>query len=198
MFIAITFFSIKSKLIVLAVLLLLLTVGMLSNKKTEQVDISSGRLYLWVQSVEYIIENPLKGIGFGQFSSHYYDGLEANGSIELLGATSYAPGQSKERIHTHNAFLQVGVETGIIGLIIYISILWRLLIRIDRSPIRVDLKRTLRISLFATIFIGMFSGSGGLYSIEFWVTVAILEGIAKASPDRIKKADRLEQHVCLA
>lgn len=68
------------------------------------------REYMWPYTISYIYENPLvllAGVGFGGFGELYgYEGI---------------------RLYPHNIFLEILVETGIFGLIVFVFFLFRYL-----------------------------------------------------------------------
>ena len=63
-------------------------------------DVTNGRMGYWMLALSLFTENPLLGIGWGQFQSL---------SVDVLGRPN----------HAHMVFLQLLCETGIIGFIIY-------------------------------------------------------------------------------
>lgn len=81
-----------------------------------------GRLLLWKVSLNMIEENPLVGIGFNKFDVAYnnYQAdyfAKGNGSnIEKLLADNVR--------HAHNEYLQIGAEIGLIGLLIFLGIIF--------------------------------------------------------------------------
>ncbi len=72
-----------------------------------QEDVSGGRLAIWKSSINIFIRNPILGVGAGN-------------SQVVLGNDS---GVWKE---THNSYLQMALEFGIVGVYIFLSILWRI------------------------------------------------------------------------
>ena len=79
-----------------------------------------GRLYIWNMSGRIIIDDPITGVGPGNFSQAYSNQLQAEASPHVnMG-------------HAHNDFLNLAATIGIPGLILYLSIwgivmvqLWR-------------------------------------------------------------------------
>ena len=76
----------------------------------------AGRQEIWSRALAIIHDFPLTGIGMGNF------GLVADTFYPFLYA---APGQTP---HAHNLFLQIAVDLGIPGLIIWLSILFNILV----------------------------------------------------------------------
>lgn len=72
-----------------------------------QVDSSSGeRVQLWEDALTIIPQNPVFGTGFDTY--------------KLLG-------RSEDYTDTHNYYMKVTVETGIVGLILFLLLLWKML-----------------------------------------------------------------------
>jgi O-antigen ligase len=84
---------------------------------------SSGRLFIWKVSVQMIPDKPLFGYGYDRFAvfhNAYQAGYFARGNYsekeaELADNSTYA----------FNEFLQITIETGIIGLLLFLLILFR-------------------------------------------------------------------------
>ena len=72
-----------------------------------QVDSSSGeRVQLWQDALTIIPKNPLLGTGFNTY--------------KLLG-------RSEDYTDTHNYYMKVTVETGLVGLVLFVMLLWKML-----------------------------------------------------------------------
>ena len=70
----------------------------------------SGRESLWESSINYIIENPILGAGFGN-------------SIEAIEAEIPSEFSRLRGLSPHSTFLRIGVESGLPGLILYVVLL---------------------------------------------------------------------------
>ncbi|MGX2960664.1 O-antigen ligase family protein [Peribacillus sp. JNUCC 23] len=92
-------------------------------------DGGSGRFELWVQAINYFMSHPLLGIGAFNFSDYYE--FEHN-----------------EKLFVHNTFLEVLVESGIIGFLLYFSFLIMLLITFIRTKLHKE-KPYIVLTLFA-------------------------------------------------
>jgi len=92
-------------------------------------DGGSGRFELWSQAINYFMSNPLIGIGAFNFS-HYY-AFDYN--IEPF---------------VHNTYLEVLVESGIIGFLFYFSFLLLLIIKLFRTEMHKE-KPFIVLTLFA-------------------------------------------------
>jgi O-antigen ligase len=80
----------------------------ITNAETDPTGSREARLRLLEQGIEVFVENPITGVGAGQFEN--YDD----------------PGVTIERWRvTHNVWLQVGAELGIVGLAIFLFLVIR-------------------------------------------------------------------------
>jgi len=77
----------------------------LANPTSEQSV--SERFLMWKSAVHVIEDNPLMGVGFGNYEAAYQE--------------KYILDEAKERFqgHTHNVYLQFWAETGLPGLILF-------------------------------------------------------------------------------
>jgi O-antigen ligase len=76
--------------------------------------VSDGRLSLWQEALRYIAGQPWLGYGFGR------------GSVRPALEGAFTVGQ----MHAHNLFLEVSLQTGIIGLVLFLFLLGSLVHRL--------------------------------------------------------------------
>lgn len=69
----------------------------------------SGRKYIWEYAINNLIKNPILGNGFN--------------STETLLKDKIIPIYERQASHTHNGFLEVFLQNGIVGLILVVSVL---------------------------------------------------------------------------
>ena len=92
------------------------------NRATSLNDESTSyRLENYKEAIQGIIDYPLLGVGIG------------NWKILSLKYSSHRLKSYEVPKHTHNDFLQIGAETGILGLLIFISIFISILICITKE-----------------------------------------------------------------
>jgi probable O-glycosylation ligase (exosortase A-associated) len=72
----------------------------------------TARLDTWKTGIEMMVDEPLRGIGLGVFKYEYVTRAIVSGEVE-----------TKAALFAHNAYIQIGAETGVIGLLIFILIL---------------------------------------------------------------------------
>ncbi len=129
----------------------------------------TGREHLWIETWARIMERPWHGNGFGGAWLGSYE--EAKTDFAYVGPTSWVATQA------HNAYLDILLKTGFIGLgiwtMIIISHVFRL-IRIRRiQPDTANLHFALLIivlacSIFSTLF---YRGLSGPWNIILWVSI---------------------------
>ncbi len=83
--------------------------GMIPGRKEAVLD----RLIIWGRAIEVFFNNPVFGVGFGNFRDEVY----ATGGINLVVPLGY------ESLHCHNTYLEVLTGTGILGFTSYITFL---------------------------------------------------------------------------
>lgn len=93
----------------------------------------TGRTYLWQQGIEAAGQNPIFGIGYQSFWVVGFPKAE-----ELWGDFGIA---GRSGFHFHNTYIETWVETGVVGVVLLLTILLtsltghlRRLLTIDRSP----------------------------------------------------------------
>ncbi|KOR34668.1 hypothetical protein AM228_22890 [Planktothricoides sp. SR001] len=70
------------------------------------------RFLLWKTAIAQIIQHPITGIGIGVFAEHI--------SPQVMGRVG---------LHAHNIFLNIGAETGIPGLLIFLGLLGQIMLQ---------------------------------------------------------------------
>jgi putative inorganic carbon (hco3(-)) transporter len=102
---------------IIPVILLLVSLFMLLPEEQKERFSSAGedatsrqRLLYWEHGLEMMIEHPVLGVGFYNFIPYY----EAHYSYDLLFKYAQLP---------HNIFIQVGTDTGFLGLFVFLMII---------------------------------------------------------------------------
>ena len=138
----------------------------------------TGRGNLWMVSAKIIKENPLLGVGLG--------GYQDTMSREIYNATGGKPRQA------HNLYLAIATENGIIGLIVFLilvfSIMTKLLIELKKLFIW-DTKFayigcSIFLSLFSILFQSMFLDTQR--DKYLWLLLAIASIFVFLSPSIIQ------------
>lgn len=131
-----------------------------------------GRIYVWKSGINIAKEYPILGIGPGEFTKYYVDYDYIN------------PLEEQKLPHTHNNFLQIFVESGIVGLlgflVFIVSYGFSLVKQLVRRQNPYDLlSLTLLISYVVLVGCIDYSWWGGKdTSFFFWLLIGIM-GILK-------------------
>lgn len=88
---------------------------LLSIQEDYNVQGEEGRLAIWEIGGRAMLANPFTGVGVGCFNNAVGQDREARGAETLKWQTA------------HNSVVQVGTETGIIGLILFLLLSWNVL-----------------------------------------------------------------------
>ncbi len=154
--------------VALFVVLLLTQLG--SEKFTQFVDFqerssTTVRLQVYDISAGLAKDNPLFGIGLGQFEVQY----QIHGE-ELLGKVPF----ESVMLHPHNIFLALWLNMGLLGLIAFIWLCWRALgwlLEKDKKG-----RRIAALMLVAILIHGLFDTPyfKNDLAFEFWLLMAIL------------------------
>ena len=75
------------------------------------------RLNIWAAALGMVAEHPLFGVGFGHFSGHMMGYLR---DLEFIPAY----GQYAQGSLAHNTFISVAAELGLVGLALYVCVVW--------------------------------------------------------------------------
>lgn len=112
----------------------------------SQVEVSSGRFKLWGRAWNLFCENPIFGIGWGNFRLHLTD--------------TYNPFNDGQLSNAHNNYLQMLCETGIVGFLLFVGplffILYRTLIKIYQLRDHRAEQRLARIAATASLSFQIF------------------------------------------
>lgn len=143
----------------------------------------SGRVDIWTVAWRIVQGHPLVGVGFGQFpqvSLHY---VLQPGALEYIGLIV------EKQIVVHNLYLQLWVEQGIVGLLLFLGLAtvslasgWRAVRRFDAQG-DTEMAALARAALLALI--GILAASIFLSDLEngqLWILLALgpaLAGLAQ-------------------
>lgn len=117
-----TIFNTKIKMVSVVAMSLIIFLVIIAGVYQIKPESAFGRLLLWKVSLNMIQENPFVGVGFNKFDvaynnyqSDYF--AKGNGSnTEKLLADNVR--------HAHNEYLQIAAEIGLIGLLIFLGIIF--------------------------------------------------------------------------
>jgi O-antigen ligase len=145
------------------------TLERLASTRTELAGGSlGGRIRIWRAGVEAFLDRPILGYGAGQFQPAIHPIL-------------------RDTPASHNSFLTVLVEQGIIGFVLYAMIFAAVFFAVLKLPL---LERRFALVLFATLFVAMFPLSWD-DTKSAWFILAALVGISQAGVDRVTAVEQL-------
>lgn len=155
-----------------SIIILTLVVGVLAGFYVLKKDSANGRLLLWKVTGQAIMEQPWSGIGLGGFPAAYAEAQAAYFASGKASETEMMVAGCPE--YGFNEFLQIGLEQGIVGLMVFVFLLGY--------------------SLFRGVKNGQAGAAGGILALivfslasyplqlpEFWVVLVLLMGIVNSS-----------------
>jgi len=105
-------------------IVIMVTVGLMQPDWRERMLTSAQassiqRLTIWRQAVEMVHDSPWFGVGLNQFRHRYVRPPTTPDYVDVS--------------HAHNIVLQTALDLGLFGLAAYLALVWRLLVRADRT-----------------------------------------------------------------
>jgi len=142
--------------------------------RIQESNQGSGRVDIWTVAWRVVDDNPIVGVGIAQFpqvSPHY---TLQPGALRFVGLIV------EKHIVVHNLYLQLWVETGIVGLLLFLSVIGASLTAAVRALRSFDRQRDAEMSALTRAailaLIGMLTASFFLSNIEagqLWVLLAL-------------------------
>ncbi|WP_161785315.1 O-antigen ligase family protein [Jejuia pallidilutea] len=142
---------------------------------------SDGRLFIWKVSTKMINDNPLFGVGFDRFKAHYMD-YQAN-YFAINGETQEAL-VADNTYYAFNEFIQFVVENGVIGVFLFISVLY-VIIKFSSAKENNYLSTILKTSLLSIGVFAFFSYPVQILPIKL-IIVVLLAALSKLGQNKIK------------
>lgn len=138
---------------------------LLHNKeRINKTDISSGRVGLWLIAIDLFKNNPIFGIGWGNYSFHVPTDIQIAFDIH----------------NAHNCFLQVLCETGIIGFILFYGLIGFILYTILKRSVEIQKRQSPKMltinatcAAYQIFFIIALAIDPAIYSLIFWCLYAL-------------------------
>lgn len=134
-------------LLILFIIFTILTITIATNLSTitELIGKDStltGRTEIWVYVLEEIKKSPIKGFGLGAFWQGY------EGPSEKVNYKLWDPAP-----HAHNGFIETYIETGLIGLIIFVILILSLSVQSYEKAMKNKDFKSLSSLIFILVFI---------------------------------------------
>lgn len=115
------------------------------------------RLEIWEVGGKLLLQNPLLGIGLGEYEAAYQSQAES-----LLGHAPFEP----VRLHSHNVYMETWLNTGLIGFVAFVWILIMAFHHIKKTiPL---LQRDERHIVLAVSMMLIYVMVHGLVDVPFW------------------------------
>jgi probable O-glycosylation ligase (exosortase A-associated) len=150
----------------------------LEPKDDYNITTEEGRLQVWKRGIGYMLQNPILGVGGGNFPT-------AEGTISPRARAAYT-GRGWKWSVSHNSYVQVGAELGIPGLLLFLLMFWRAFAALravqrgqPRSP-PAQLAQTLAACLIGYMVGGFFLSLA--YRDLLYVLIALAAGLRKGLP----------------
>ena len=165
-------YEFKTLTIVSSVLVLISVAGALTGIFLLKKDSANGRLLLWKITEQAIMEQPWTGTGLGGFPAAYAEtqaqyfasGEASETEMMVAGCPEYG----------FNEFLQIGLEQGLVGLMVFVLLLGYSLFRGVKNSQAGAAGGILALMVFSL-------ASYPLQLPEFWVVLVGLMGIANTT-----------------
>lgn len=138
----------------------------------------SSRLPIWEAAVDMFANHPLNGIGARSFRDAYFDYAADNDpflNIDIIPT------------HPHQIFLEVGAETGVIGLASLLAFYILLFGRLFKARINNPAAAPFAVALLAALFplnthLALYSSFWGMI---IWLLIALFSATMKSEPTRL-------------
>lgn len=155
-----------------SVLILISIAGALAGVYLLKKDSANGRLLLWKVTGQAIMEQPWTGTGLGGFPAAYAEAQAAYFSSGNASETERMVAGCPE--YGFNEFLQIGLEQGVVGLMVFVLLLGYSLFRGVKNKQAGAAGGILALMVFSL-------GSYPLQLPEFWVVLVVLMGVIESS-----------------
>lgn len=155
----------------------------IKSKSDLESNAGSGRLNLWETALRIFVDHPVQGVGPGNFAGYYYLYAYPLTRIHFLGIEMMDfQIRNVNRTHAHNITLNLLVEYGITGTIIFYALFIQSLLKarrtarfVKRDPLLFGLNQALVISLLSFWVMSQYSGMGSEKTPVLWILFAMIE-----------------------
>lgn len=115
-------FNTKIKMVSVVLMSLIFSLVIIAGLYQIKPESAFGRILLWKVTLNMIEENPIVGVGFNKFDVAY-NNYQADYFAKGNGSNTEKLLADNVR-HAHNEYLQIGAEIGMIGLLIFLGIIF--------------------------------------------------------------------------
>jgi len=139
-------------------------------------DSAFGRLFVWKTSKTMVLDNPISGNGFGFFRANY-------GKVQSQYFLSNNATEKEEHVANYvtcayNEFLEMLIESGIIGLLLFLSILYFVFIKRNKKEDKFIV--TVKASLLSLLVLSMVSYPFRLISNQLVMVICLVVLFARS------------------
>ena len=106
----------------------LLSTKSLFGANSEPYSTINQRFFIWKVSWKMISTSPFLGLGYGRYQDHFASFRDREKETEHFKTLSWAQ-QHQDIFHAHNEYLQVWVESGLVGLLGFLGLVGTGLVR---------------------------------------------------------------------
>ena len=150
------------------------------NSNVDYLSSNNNRLDIWKYSIKMFIHNPIYGLGAGTDNIH----------------TILRDEYGLDRSHTHNLFLQVIVEGGVIGFVFLVLIIRTIIHKLVRLyTLKEERYRpyavvyTASFIAFITISMFEFTLQSAKEMMIFFIVLGLIEATSRMETDQLQLAD---------
>ncbi|WP_459938084.1 O-antigen ligase family protein [Desulfonatronum parangueonense] len=177
------------------------SIGVFEAESAQELD--SGRTETNKAGIRIMFQNPIFGVGLGGFKDAYIDVALRSDDIDLVGSA-----RSPQAAGAHNVFVQIGAQLGIVGLILYLLLVYFSYIEARRTArlftaggdkFLALLSSSIQVFIVVAIFVGMFTQMFG--AKIFWVViplVIVLKRLALQQQEELARVANKEKVVLVS
>lgn len=153
------------------------------DRVTDYGDAGDGRSELWTVGWRAFGDHPVSGIGLNQFRIESSEYVLEPGSLKFVRLIAERP------VVVHNVYLQFLVEAGVVGLALYLLVVWSCIGRLASAARRLavlgamddaDMARSLLVAITAMLVAGLFLSTGIDYKI--WLLFGLAAVLGTQAP----------------
>lgn len=155
-------------------------------ESAEQLD--SGRAETSKAGIRMMLNNPLFGVGLGNFTNEYRNLAMSRSDIKIV---------SKHAMVAHNLYVEIGSQIGIVGLILYLLIVFFTLRDLYYSQKLFlnnnEFLRIVTVSLQVSVYVFLLYGfmGSGLSSKTFWIIISLAIPLKRMAMDIANNNNKL-------
>ena len=150
--------------------------GSITTELIENTGTTATRLEVWKISIDLFKENPIKGVGIGNFSN--------------LAEERWTLSKKYKGAVVHNSYLSILSQTGAVGILLYLS--WNILLinRLFKASINAKTDTMITSTMYTLLFFLFVWGIFGMFtSVEYGKFYWLISGIAIGLTNNLQRAE---------